>query len=568
MDDLRDALARLDARFEVLERRVAQLERNQQEAPSVLPSITETEVSDPTATLAQPVVLAPAENIFSVAGRSMLGIAGAYVLRASAESGSFPRLAVVVLALVYAGTWLVWAARAAPAARFTRFAYALTASLILVPMLAELTLRFQVLPDAVTAALLSTYVLGAFALAWKRSLSSLAWVATGAALATALGLLIVSRDLAPYVVALLVMAAASEIAAAAGRWEALRFAVFPAAVIATLILIYIQSLPASSRPDYPSVSTSVVLALTTLLFVIYGASTAYATIVQGRAISIFGLVQSVATFLLAAVSCLWLAPGGGHIALGCFCWIMAAACYAAAFFRFDRVADAHNYHVYSTWSVALVMAGSFLLLAPNAQALFLSALAIAATVAGVRIARLTLEFHGLVYLTGAAFASSLLIYAARALAGTFPTAPGWLVWVVAVAALVCYAIGGRFRGDLWNHKLMRVLSAALAVSAVATFLVSSLVWLAASGMTLGASHVAVIRTLITCALALALAFGGSRWGRSELVWTAYGTLAFVTAKLIFEDLPHSHSGPIAISIFLYAVSLILIPRLARTKTQS
>ena len=567
MDDLRDALARLDARFETLELRVAQLEGRQPEAPPV-PRANSAEISDSEAALAQPPILAPAENIFSVAGRSMLGIAGAYVLRASAESGSFPRLAVVVLALVYAGTWLVWAARAAPAARFTRFAYALTASLILVPMLAELTLRLQVLPDAVTAALLSTFVIGAFSLAWKRCLASIAWVATGAALATALGLLIVSRDLAPYVAALLVMAAASEIAAAAGRWKALRFAVFPAAVIATLILIYIQSLPASSRPDYPSVSTSVVLALTTLLFVIYGASTAYSTILQRRAMSIFALVQGVTTFLLAAVSCLWLAPGGGHIALGCFCWIMAAACYAAAFFRFDRVADAHNYHVYSTWSVALVMAGSFLLLAPTAQALFLSALAIAATVAGVRIARLTLEFHGLVYLTGAAFASSLLIYAARALAGTFPTAPGWLVWVVAVAALVCYAIGGRFQGDLWNHKLMRVLSAALAVSAVATFLVSSLVWLAASGMTLGASHVAVIRTLITCALALALAFGGSRWGRSELVWTAYGTLAFVTAKLIFEDLPHSHSGPIAISIFLYAVSLMLIPRLARTKTQS
>jgi hypothetical protein len=510
-------------------------------------------------------MLAPAENIFSVAGRSMLGIAGAYVLRAIAESGSFPRLAVVVLALTYAGMWLVWAARAATAARFTRFAYAVTASLILVPMLAELTLRFQVLPDAVTAALLSTYVVGAFALAWKRSLSSLAWVATGAALATALALLVVSHNLVTYMSALLVMAAASEFAAAGGRWRSLRFVAFPAALVAALILVYIQSLPLSSRPDYPSVSTSVVLALATLLFVIYGVSTAYSTILQRQAMSIFALVQAVTTFILAAVSWLWFAPGAGRIALGCFCWILAAACYAAAFVRFDRVADERNYHVYSTWSVALVMTGSFLLLAPTAQALFLSALAIAATLTGVRIARLTLEFHGLVYLTGAAFSSSLLTYAARALTGTFPTAPGWLVWVVAVAALLCYAIGGRFRGDLWNQKLMRVLSAALAVSAVATFLVSGLVWLAASGMTLGESHVAVIRTLITCALALALAFSGSRWGRSELVWTAYGTLAFVTAKLIFEDLPHGHSGSIAVSIFLYAVSLILIPRLARTK---
>jgi hypothetical protein len=86
-------------------------------------------------------------------------------------------------------------------------------------------------------------------------------------------------------------------------------------------------------------------------------------------------------------------------------------------------------------------------------------------------------------------------------------------------------------------------------------------------MTPGASHVAVIRTLITCALALTLAFGGSRWQHIELVWTAYGSLALVTAKLLFEDLPHGHSGSIAISIFLYAVALIIVPRMARLGAQ-
>jgi len=108
-----------------------------------------------------------------------------------------------------------------------------------------------------------------------------------------------------------------------------------------------------------------------------------------------------------------------------------------------------------------------------------------------------------------------------------------------------------------------VLSAILAVAAVITFMVSVLVWLAAVGMTPGASEVAVIRTLITCAVALALAFSGTRWQRSELVWIAYGTLALVTAKLLFEDLQHGHPGSTAVSIFLYAVALILVPRMAR-----
>jgi hypothetical protein len=193
--------------------------------------------------------------------------------------------------------------------------------------------------------------------------------------------------------------------------------------------------------------------------------------------------------------------------------------------------------------------------------------AIVTTVVGDRTGRLTLQFHGLLYIAAAAFASGLLDYAIRALAGTFPSAPGWMVWLVAASVLLCYAVGGRFPGELWKQRLLRLLSAILAASAAATLLVSALVWLAGVGMTPGASHIAVIRTLITCALALTLAFGGSRWQRIELVWTAYGTLALVTAKLLFEDLPHGRSGSIAISIFLYAVALIIVPRMARLGSQ-
>jgi hypothetical protein len=108
-----------------------------------------------------------------------------------------------------------------------------------------------------------------------------------------------------------------------------------------------------------------------------------------------------------------------------------------------------------------------------------------------------------------------------------------------------------------------VLAAILAVTAVATFLVSGLVRLASVGMALGASHVAVIRTLATCALSVALAFAGARWERIELIWTAYGTLAFVTIKLLFEDVVQGNSGSIAVSIFLYAAALIIVPRVAR-----
>jgi predicted tellurium resistance membrane protein TerC len=51
--------------------------------------------------------------------------------------------------------------------------------------------------------------------------------------------------------------------------------------------------------------------------------------------------------------------------------------------------------------------------------------------------------------------------------------------------------------------------------------------------------------------------------RPELIQITYAALAFVAAKLIFEDLRHGHFEFIAASIFLFAISLMIVPRLSR-----
>ena len=562
MDDLLDALVRLTARLESVERRISALERS---APVAL-ALTQTARSPSGTPLTEKLELPQDRGVFPVVGKAMLGIAGAYVLRAVAESGSFPRLAIVALALAYAGTWLVWAARIPAGDRLASTAYAATAALILAPMLGELRLRFQVLPDSATAILLTAFVLTASALAWKHDLTCITWVAGVAGVLTALSLLIASRDFVPYVAALLLMALASEGAAARDRWLRLRFLIAPAVDVAIWILIYIYSLPASSRLEYVPIRSTVLLALPSLAFLIYGASIASRNIALRQRISRFEIGQATVTFLLAAYA--WFAFAPAHLAgFGISCWLFSAVCYAAATLCFDHLADQRNYHVYATWGMALLLMGSFLTLSSPLMAILLSLASIVAVLAGVHVARVTLAFHGIVYLLVAAFASGLLQYIGHALAGTCPGRPAWSAWIVALSVLVCYPIAQRFDGERGHQQLLRGLPAILAAAVTAAFLVSAFANLAAFRMGPGASQVAVIRTLITCALALGLAFAGARWQRSELVWTAYGALAFVTLKLLFEDLRLGHSGPAAISIFLYAIALIIVPRLARPRRQ-
>ena len=559
MDDLREALAQICTRLESLEHRVSAIEHMPQPAVSlpVHPLVPQAQSSAAEYVLPQPA------GVFPVLGRAMLGIAGAYVLRAVAESGTFTKLAIVILALLYGGTWLVWATRVRVATRLASTTYAVTAGLILAPMLGELTLRFHILPAPVTAALLGAFVLAATVLAWKRNLSAIVWVAMVTGVCSALALLILSRDIAPFLAVLLLIAAVSEFAAARKRWLSLRALVAPAADIAVWSLVYVFSLPQSSRAEYAAVATPALLVFPSLLFLLYGASIAFRTVSQRQKITVFEIVQSAISFGLAGISWFWFAPAVRITAFGVFCWLLAAGCYTAAFVFFNR-GEQRNYRIYAAWSAALVLAGSFVILTPPRAALLLGATAVMSIVLGVKVKRLMPGYQGITYLAAAAFVSGLLRYVGLAMAGALPSAPVWTVWVVAVCAILCYAFGSRFEGARWNQRLLRLLLALLAVSAVAAFSVSALARITAAGVIPGASHVAIVRTLIICVSALALAYSGVRWQRVELVWSAYFALAFVSTKLLFEDLRYGHSGSIAISLFLYAVALIIVPRLGRT----
>ena len=103
----------------------------------------------------------------------------------------------------------------------------------------------------------------------------------------------------------------------------------------------------------------------------------------------------------------------------------------------------------------------------------------------------------------------------------------------------------------------------MAIAAAAALLVQGLMALIALGVNPGAHHLAFIRTLTICTAALGLAFAGAHWRRMELTRIGYATLALVAAKLVFEDLRHGHLEFIAASIFLFAITLIAVPRISR-----
>ncbi len=560
MDDLPDALNKIAARLDTLEKRVQAVE-HPSEVFSSLPALESS--ASQSAELAEYQPFAQAGGVFSVLGKAMLGIAGAYVLRAVAESTSLPRMAIAAVAIAYALMWLVWSARVKAGEWFASTIYAGTSALILAPLLWELTLSFKVLSPAAAAGILGTFVVAASALAWKLDLAPVFWVANLTAAMVALALSVATHQMEPFIAALLLMVLICEFAAARNHELSIRPLMAAAADLSVWALIFIYSNQLSTHADYPALGATALLAPGLALLLIFAISTAYRTVMKQKQITAFECIQTMIAFLLAACGLLFFAPGAGAPALGAICLVLSAAGYTAAFAYFRNAAEKRNYYVFATWGAGLFMACCLLWLPPFWLTSALGAAAIAAIALGVRFKRLTLEIHGLIYLAAAAVASGLPAYAFHALAWTLPASPSWSVSMVTVCAFLCYAAGRPFQAEQRRKRLLHLLPASLAVCAIAAMLVQGLLWIAAPHIVPDVFHVALFRTLTTCAVALALAFCGSRWQRMELSWIAYATLVFVAAKLLFEDLRHGQLEFIAASIFLFAVTLIAVPWLAR-----
>jgi hypothetical protein len=561
MNDLPETLEQLSLRIDALEKRVHQLEH----VPAVLAHSAGPAAA---ATLAPAVEVPSGEQVssaFLLLGKAMLGIAGAYVLRALAEAAVLPRLLVAAIAIGYAMAWLVAAARTPASQRFAAALYAATSALILAPMLWELTMRFQVLAPGASAAVLGLMVAAATALSWKKENSSDFSVAFGAAALTALALSVVTHVTIAFLVLLLLMVAVCEYRCIRNGVQGTRMVVAAIADCAVWFLIVIYRDPASVRGDYPALGTAALVAPACFLFLITAASVAYKTAVLRRRITGFETVQSMVSFLLWTISVLFLVPQPGIRVVGVICLLFAAACYAAAFRLFRGAPEPRNFHVFALWSAGLLLAG-ILLSVPPAWAVALLALAAMGTaILAGRICCITLECHGIIYLTAAALSGGLLEYSFQALAGTMPAQVAWSILLVSGCALFCYGAAREREGEVWQQQTLHLASALLAVCAASALAAQGTVRLLALRITPDVFHVALIRTLVLCGIALGLAFAGSRWHRPEMRRIAYAALGFLAIKLLFEDLRHGHLEFIAASIFLFALALIGVPRLARVR---
>ena len=580
VDGIASVVERLNERVRELERRVAELEgmATQARGAEMASAIPQEQAKQPTA--ATPVAgirpvqqgqppepwkgAAAAETpagVITVLGKAVLGIAGAYLLRAIAESGSAPKLALLLVAIVYAAAWMVWAVRASASSRFASVTYAVTSAMILSPMLWESTTRFQTLSVGFAAAVLAGYVVMTLALAARRDLELVAWVATVAAVMTALGLIFATRDLVALASALLAIGLASEVSACMGHRLTQRVLPALAADFAIWQLVDVMTSSKVVPEGYHATATGTITALCLALLAIYGGSIGVRGFLQRKQITYFDVGQGVLAFALATFGALRATGGAIAPVLGALFLVLAAVCYWGALSRFVDDGLRRNRRVSASWAAGLLVVGSWLLLPSGLQLVFLCAAAVVAAFLYARTGKFSLGLHTSIYLVAASAVSAVPGYEMGALAGTVSGAPAWTVWLVAVAAAVSYAVGARHVEGRMMRRLLWVVPALLVGFAAAALAVSAIVGVSGGSAGLAASKLSVVRTVVGCVVALALAYGGMRWKRVELGWVAYAAVGFGTLKLLFEDLRFGNAASLVVSLLFYGGVLILLPRM-------
>jgi hypothetical protein len=516
--------------------------------------------------------------IFLVLGSATLGLAGAYLLRAIAESRVFPPKVAFAAGTLYAVAWLVWAPRAHAERRLATTVYSLTAALILCPLLWEATVRFHMVAPWQTSVILVAFALIGLAVSRRSGLPMVAVISTLAGIGTSGVLLIATYDVPPFTFVFLTIAAAIEACACLGHRLDARWLAAAAADLAVLLATWLVTNPRGLPEGYAPIPAWALLTAQMALLVIYLSSVTVRTLLRGRTFTNFETGQCALAFLIGLGGAMRLSSQGSRLtpAIAGFALLCGAACYAISFKVLARQGShGRNFYTYSTFGILLVLAGCRILLSDGGAAIVWLLLALACIGAGGFWGRLTLEMHGGVYLLLALMLSGALSQSTRLLLGTvlWPGSVPPALWMGAAVAGASYLLAvrsSRSIGGGWNFHAFRVAMAAALVWLVLGLAAGGLVGIYRGlfAVAVGDSFFATLRTGAVVGVTLLVAAVGSRPDFRDFAQLVFPLMLLGGYRLLTDDLRQDRKAALFLSLLLYGAMLIALPRLRRARAKS
>ena len=515
-------------------------------------------------------------SVLTLSGRMLLILGGGLLLRALTDAGLLSQPIGVVLGLLYALTWLVFADRAgARGFPLSAAFHALSTVFIAYPLLWEATTKLGYLSPHQAVGLTTAFTGAGLLEAWRRRLRSVAWAFTLASLFLVFALIPATRALAPLTVFTLALGLATVWLAYERDWKLARWPVALAGDGLVLLAVMWASQPGGPPAAYRPLTAGTAQALALSLPVIFLGSAALRTLARRREVSLFEAVQGATSLFLGFGGTVRVAraTGGDETVIALIAMGAAAVCYILAFTFVDRAsATRRNFYFYGWLALSLVLLGSGAMARGILLPVLWGGLAVAAATVGTRYDRFTLRVHSAVYAIMAAIQGGLLKGAVGAFA--VPAGKGWSVlppsaFIVLGAAAVSFTVlaSNQHAADLhWHRRLPRFVVGTVLVVGLGTLVVTGAVSVALGGSPASDPAVlAVIRTAVLALAAVALAFGVPRIRLFEMTWLVLPLIVLGGIKFLVEDLPHGRPVTLFLGLACYGTALIGASRVLRTR---
>jgi hypothetical protein len=555
-----------------LEARVSNLESAALNPTSLAPAKPEPPQATPLPLVEEGPLLDPAlpspARILALVGRVCLILGGGYLIRALVDAGTVPQGAGVAIGLTYAATWAILADRAKRP--LDASSLALASVLIAYPLLLESTTRFGILAPGLAALCLLAMAGLHAAVAWRRDLQATIWIATLAAVGTGFTVMSARQVVEPFVAVFLVLGAGALWLTYGRRWHGLRWPTALAADASVLILTVLAGWPGGPPSAYHGLSLNRALVLALVLVAIYIGSFAGRMLQRRRVVNVFEFIQTALVLVVGFGGAVRvsLASGSGMGLLGAGVSLAGVGCYAAALpFVDDQEETRANFNFFTFLALIFLLLGGPIVLPLPLFSVLSGALGLVAMAAALHLRRKVLVLQSGLYLTVSALVSGLAPWAFHQFMD--PVAPAALIPPAGLASLA--ALSATLLLFLLRRPpdpvTIRMRPAVLVMGALAAFGFGALVIRACCGGRAGdPAGLALARTGVLSALAIALAWLGRRVPVLELRWMVYPLLILTTLKFLFEDMAVGRPLTLFLAFMAFGTTLIFAPRLLKTTT--
>jgi hypothetical protein len=494
-------------------------------------------------------------SLFSLAGTSILILAGAYVLRALTESGVIPKLGGVFAGVAYAAFWILVADRAARAGR-SRVAlfHAATASGIAFPLVWETTMRFKFVSPAFGATVAAFMGLVLIGVAWRDRQQSIAWIGGIGSIAAALAIASPMALIQP-LLAGSVVGAATLFVAMDCKWT---YVGWPAAILTNTLAIMAIGWPLlQGKMTDPG---ELVIALVAFAVLWLGAIV-HRRLQHRESPSVFDICESALLAFIGFGGAAFVAVmhEAGVVPLGVFLLAVASGAWVISLTGFGTATAAFRVWAGAFGAFSLALATFLLTRDITVTALWLAIFGLASAELARRRDSFALAVQSVAWMVLAALAGGVVRAFINAMFSTSVAAlelqPAAIA-VVVLAALVCARSTVRF-----------VRGTTLAATAIGAFFC---IVYAAANLIRPDAHIglALIRTVTLAAIAAVLAlvarFGWAAGG----IGLARAVLVVGGLKLLVEDVRIGNALMLVAAFAAYGGAMVVVGRCALRHTPS